>query len=257
MSDNKGKLQNKVAVITGGGRGIGRSIALTFARNGAKIVISSRNRQGDLETTMKEVRDIGVPVLAVVADMSRREDISKLVEKTVQEFKAIDILVNNAGGGISGSRRPILEVEEQAWDDTMGITLKAPFLLSQKVAREMIKKKSGCIINISSIEGLRPMPTVLPYAVAKAGLIMLTVGMAKELGQYGICVNAIAPGLIRTRLSQSLWANEELLGSRVKITPLGRIGEPDEIANVALFLASDATYITGTTIVADGGRLTY
>lgn len=258
MSNDTRKLFNRVAIITGASRGIGRSIALTFAQNGANIIVASRNKQGDLEKVVEEIRKVGVRVLGVAADIGKPEDISNLVERTLNEFNAVDILVNNAGGGVPGSHGPIIEIEERAWFETMNVTLNSAFSLSQKVAREMVKRRNGCIINIASIDGFRPLPTVLPYAIAKAGLIMLTTGLAKELGPFGIRVNAIAPGLIRTSRSQALWSDDGLLASRLKITPLGRVGEPEEVASVALFLASDmSSYITGTTIVVDGGKLTY
>jgi dehydrogenase/reductase SDR family protein 4 len=255
VNSSEGKLQDKVAIITGASRGIGRDIALVFAHNGARIVVASRNKYGDLDKVVKEIQTIGAPVLAISAHGGKSEDLTNLVKKTLEQFKTIDILVNNAA--TNPVMAPITEVEERTWDQIMNVNLKGPFLLSQKVAREMVKKGSGCIINVASIDGIKPMSGIVPYSISKAGLIMLTQGMAKELGPYGIRVNAIAPGLIRTRSSEALWSNDKLYGERLSITPLGRIGESDEIANVALFLASDAaSYISGATVTVDGGRLT-
>lgn len=248
------ELKGKVAVITGASRGIGRRIALAFAGSGAKLVLASRNKYGDLEEVAKEIRKIKAPVLAVPTHLGKGEDIDNLVTETIREFGGIDILVNNAV--TNPVIAPLIEIEERTWDHIMNINLKGCFLLSQKVAKIMVKQGGGCIINIASVDGIRHEPGLVPYSISKAGLIMLSQGLARELGQHGIRVIAVAPGLIRTKSSEALWANEEICAERIKRTCIGRTGNPEEVASVVLFLASNkASYITGTTIVVDGGRL--
>jgi len=248
------ELQDKVAIITAGSRGIGKSVAINFIQNGAKVVIASRNKYGDLDKTAEELKIMGGDVLAVPTHMGKRDEIANLIEKTLEKFDKIDILYN--GAATNPAMSPFPEVEESIYDHIMNVTLKGPFLLAQQAAKEMIKQKSGCIINLASIDGIRPIPNLAPYCVAKAGLIMLTLCLAKELGPYGIRVNTVAPGLIHTDASKALWGNKDMLAERLSITPLQRIGEPEEIANVILFLASDkACYMTGQTIAVDGGRI--
>jgi len=249
-------LEGKVALITGSAQGIGRTIALIFADAGADVIIDDREKVlQQAEETAEEIRKMGRRAVAVAANIRQAEDIEKLM-KTIEELGRIDILVNNAA--TNPAMGPAIECEEWVWDVIMDLNLKASFRLCQKVAKLMIKQGSGCIINVASVDGIRPEPGLVPYSVSKAGLVMLTQGLAKELGQYGIRVNAIAPALILTRISEALWANEEFRTERLKRTPLGRIGKPEDVANVALFLASDmAGYVTGSTIAVDGGRLLY
>lgn len=248
------ELREKVAIITGASRGIGRSIALTFAKNGAKLVLASRNKYGELDKVAREIKKIGTPVLSVATHLGKSEDLDNLVAETQREFGRIDILVNNAATNPVIS--PLIEIEERTWDHIMNVNLKGSFLLSQKIARLMIEQKEGCIINIASVDGIKVEPGFVPYSISKAGLIMLSQGLASELGQYGIRVIAVAPGLIQTKYSEAIWSNEEIRLERLKRTCIKRLGSPEEIANVALFLASDkASYITGTTIIVDGGKL--
>jgi len=248
------ELKGKVAIITGASRGIGRSIALAFANSGAKLVLASRNKYGDLDEVGNEIRKIGTPVLVVPTHLGKSEDLDNLVAQTQREFGRIDILVNNAA--TNPVIASLIEIEERTWDHIMNVNLKGSFLLSQKVAKVMIEQREGCIINIASVDGIRPESGFVPYSISKAGLIMLSHGLARELGQYGIRVIAVAPGLIQTRTSQAIWVDDEVRAERIRRTCLGRLGSPEEIANVVLFLASDkASYITGTTIVVDGGKL--
>lgn len=245
--------ENKVAIVVPGSRGIGRSVALKLASRGAKVVVASRNKRGDLDKVADELKGMGATFLAVPADMAKRGDISNLVEKTLLKFDTVDILFNGAAS--NPVMAPFTEIDERTWDRVMNVTLKGPFFLCQKVAREMMRKKRGVIVNLASIDGVRPAMDLTPYSAAKAGLIMLGQGMAKELGPYSIRVNTIAPGLVKTVASKGLWMNEERLLPRLKQTPLGRIGQADEIANTAIFLASEAaSFITGITILVDGGR---
>jgi NAD(P)-dependent dehydrogenase (short-subunit alcohol dehydrogenase family) len=248
------ELDGKIAIITGASRGIGRSIALTFAENGARIVLASRNKYGELDEVANEVRGISESVLSVPTNLGKTEDIERLVGEAKREFGRIDILVNNAAS--NPAIGPLIDTEERTWDHVMNVNLKGCFLLSQRVARVMVDQREGCIINIASVDGIRLEPGFVPYSISKAGLIMLSEGFAKELGQYGIRVIAVAPGLVRTKYSEAIWGDEKIRREREKKSCLGRIGTPEEIANVVLFLASEkASYITGTTIVIDGGKL--
>jgi NAD(P)-dependent dehydrogenase (short-subunit alcohol dehydrogenase family) len=243
-----------VAVITGASRGIGRSIALAFANSGAKLVLASRNKYGDLDKVGNEIRKIGTSVLVVPTHLGKSEDLDNLVGQVQRKFRGIDILVNNAA--TNPLIAPLVEIEERTWDHIMNVNLKGSFLLSQKVAKVMIEQGKGCIINIASVDGIRLEPGFVPYSISKAGLIMLSHGLARELGGYGIRVIAVAPGLIHTRSSEAIWSDEEIRAERLRRTCLGRLGSPEEVANTVLFLASEkASYVTGTTIVVDGGKL--
>ncbi|MBA7715313.1 NAD-dependent glycerol dehydrogenase [subsurface metagenome] len=251
MNTAKFSLEGKVALVTGGSRGIGRAIALTFADAGADVVISSR-KLPDLEGVANEIRARGRKGLAVASHIAKVEDSRNLVEKVKAEFGRIDILVNNAG--TNPYYGPLMDAEEWAWDITMDVNLKGPFLLSQLVARVMREQGGGSIINIASVAGITPNNLNI-YGVTKAGLIMLTECMAKEWGQYNIRVNAIAPGVIKTRFSEALWKEPAVGDKAVGNTALGRLGLPEDVAGTALYLASDASsYVTGETILVDGGE---
>jgi len=234
-------LEGKVALITGGSRGIGRAIALTFAENGADVAISGR-KLPDLEAVAEEIKATGRKGLALSSHIAKLEESANLVEKVKAEFGRIDILVNNAG--TNPYNGPLIDAEEWAWDVTMNVNLKGAFLLSQLVARVMREQDGGNIINISSGAGITPSPLHI-YSVTKAGLIMLTRVMAKEWHQYNIRVNAIAPGMIKTQFSEVLW----------KGTPAeDHIAVPEDVAGAALYLASDTSkYVNGETIAITGG----
>jgi len=252
MNLSRFSLEGKVALVTGGSRGIGRAIALAFADAGADVAISSR-KLPDLESVAEELKQKGVQSMAVASHIAKREESKALVDKVKGEWGKIDILVNNAG--TNPHYGPLLEAEEWAWDVTMNVNLKGPFLLSQLVAGVMKEQGGGSIINIASIMGLVPSELGI-YSVSKAGIIMLTQVLAKEWGQYKIRVNAIAPGVVKTRLSEALWKDPVKEKEAAKSKALGYIGVPDDIAGAALFLASDASsYITGEVIVVDGGEL--
>ena len=247
----KFSLEGKVALVTGGSRGIGRAIALSFADAGADVAISSR-KLPDLEEVAEEIRGKGRKSIALACHVAKIEDSKTLVEKVKSEWGRIDILVNNAG--TNPYYGPLLDAEEWAWDVTMNVNLKGPFLLSQLVARVMREQGGGSIINIASIAGIIPSQLNI-YSVTKAGLIMLTKVMAKEWGQYKIRVNAIAPGIVKTRLSEALWQEPAKGEEAARSKALGYIGLPEDIAGAALYLASDASsYLTGETIVVDGGE---
>jgi dehydrogenase/reductase SDR family protein 4 len=251
MDLSKFSLAGKVALVTGGSRGIGRAIALTFAEAGADVVVSAR-KLPELEEVAKEIKTKGRKALAVASHVAKPEDSKNLIEKVKSEFGRLDILVNNAG--TNPYLGPLIDAEEWAWDVTMNVNLKGPFLLGQMAARIMREQGGGNIINTSSAAGLRASNLNI-YSITKAALIMLTQVMAKEWGQYNIRVNAVAPGVIQTRLSEMLWkgpAGE----AAVRGIPLGRLGVPDDVAGLALFLASDAaSYITGEVILVDGGSM--
>ncbi len=245
-------LGGRVAVVTGGSRGIGRSIALGLAEAGAEVVVAARKR-ADLDLVVQEIEALGRQALPVECNVREREHLDNLLKATLARFGRLDILVNNAGTNpVFG---PILDMEERAWDVVMNTNLKAVFLLSQAAARAMKERGGGgSIINVSSTGGLRASKGLGGYSVSKAGLIMLTRVLAAELGPYGIRVNAIAPAIIRTKFSEYLWKTPEVYEPAVKGTPLGRIGEPDETAGAVVFLASDAArYISGVVIPQDGG----
>jgi 3-oxoacyl-[acyl-carrier protein] reductase len=240
------RLKDKVALITGAGRGIGRDIALAYAREGARVVINDVD-PATAETTAKDVSG-----LVVVADVAKSADIAKLVQATIDAFGRIDILVNNAMKIVPGKLEAL---PEAAWDTTMNIGLKGAFLVSQACARHMIAQKAGVIVNIASIAGLFPYNWAGAYSVVKAGLIMLTKLQAMEWAPYGIRANAITPGYIRTPGTEAMYADAEIFEGRRKGVPMGRVGSGEDIAGPAVFLASeDARYTTGSVVGADGGQ---
>lgn len=249
---DKFRLPGKTALVTGGSRGIGRAIALGLAEAGADVVLASR-KLPDLESVAQEISQMGRKALPVSTNMRNLSDIDNLVSKSADEFGHIDILVNNAGTNVTfGS---VFDVDEKAWDITMGLNLKGYFFLSQAIGKIMRQKGGGSIINVGSIDGIRPRVGAGVYSISKAGIIMLTQVLAEEWGQHNIRVNAVAPGIIRTRFSEALWGNPVIRESTEDSTALGRIAEPEEIVDAALFLASEASsYMTGQTIVLDGGH---
>jgi NAD(P)-dependent dehydrogenase (short-subunit alcohol dehydrogenase family) len=252
-------LEEKVALITGGSRGIGQATAVAFAQAGAHVVVSSRNLE-DLEKVADAVRGIGRRALPVAAHMGRLENVRMLVETAMAEFGRIDILVNNAGTAPAYAN--CLDAEERLWDSIMNLNLKGLYFLSQAAARVMKDQGGGKIINVASIDGYKPQENVGIYSISKAAVIMVTKSMALELAPYNIRVNAIAPGAIDTKMLNNMWAGlpEAKKASAKKAvstrTPLGRIGVPDEIAGAMVYLASDASsYLTGETILIDGGAM--
>jgi NAD(P)-dependent dehydrogenase (short-subunit alcohol dehydrogenase family) len=244
-------LDGQIALVTGGSRGIGRAIALAFADAGADVVISSR-KQADLDKAAEEIRGRGRRAWAFAAHNREPEDLRKLVAAVKEQVGRVDILVNNAA--TNPLMAPIVDIEERAYDQIINTNLKGYFLLSQMIARMMIEQGRGNIINISSVGGLSPDKGLAVYCISKAGINMLTKALALELGEHNIRVNAIAPGVVKTRMSQAIWSNEAIMQSEFEHTPLKRIAEPDEVARLALYLVSDAArYVTGQIIVMDGG----
>jgi dehydrogenase/reductase SDR family member 4 len=243
-------LKNKVAIVTGASRGIGRSIAEVFAREGAQVVICGRKQ----ETLDQVAKEIGPGVKGIACHVGRSSDIEALVAATTCEFGKIDILVNNAATNIA--QGPCLEMDEGQFDKMVEINLKSTFRLMRLVAPGMCERGAGSIINIASIAGLRPQFHSLLYSMTKAALIMMTQSYAVELGPKGVRVNAIAPGLIQTALSEYFWKNEVLRDKQLGAQPIKHLGQPVEIAEIALTMASDqSSYMTGQTLVVDGGYL--
>jgi NAD(P)-dependent dehydrogenase (short-subunit alcohol dehydrogenase family) len=243
-------LKNKVAIVTGASRGIGRAIAQTFVREGAKVVICGRKA----ETLEQVAREIGPAAMPVVCHVGRSDQIQAMVDETTREFGPIDILVNNAATNVA--QAPCLDIDEGMFDKMIEINLKSAFRLTRLVAPGMCQRGCGSIINISSISGLRPQYQGMLYSMTKAALIMMTESYALELGPKGVRVNAIAPGLIQTSLSAYYWKDEERREERIAHQPIRHLGQPMEIAEVAALLASDrASFMTGQTLVVDGGQL--
>ncbi len=243
-------LEGKVALVTGASRGIGKAAAVGLARAGADLVIAGR-KLPDLESSAGEIRNTGKKCLPVAAHVGRLPEIENLVRRAGEEYGTIDILVNNAG--TNPTLAPSIEVDERAWDAIMNLNLKGLFFLSQAVARVMREKGGGTIINVSSIAGIRPdrLPV---YSISKAAVIMATKVMAREWARFNIRVNAIAPGLVKTRFSEALWNNPEILEESMSRTPMARMGRPDEMVGAILYLASDSSsYVTGQVIALDGG----
>jgi NAD(P)-dependent dehydrogenase (short-subunit alcohol dehydrogenase family) len=245
------RLANLIAIVTGGGRGIGRDIALAYANEGAHVVVNDIDRQ-TAQATAAEASAGGPRCIGVAADVARADDIARLIETTIAEFGRIDVVVNNAMKIVPGK---LEELSEAAWDTTMNIGLKGAFLVSQGAARHMMRQKSGAIVNIASVAGLFPYNWAGSYSVVKAGLIMLTKLQALEWAPYGIRANAITPGYIRTPGTEAMYTDPEIFEGRRKGVPMGRVGSGEDIAGPAVFLASeDARYTTGSVIGADGGQ---
>jgi len=243
-------LKDKVALITGASRGIGEATAMGLAQAGADLAIVSR-KLPDLEKVAEEIRKLGKKCLPVQAHLGKLEEINQLVKRVLEEFGKIDVLVNNAA--TNPTMAQAIDADERAWDSVMNLNLKGLFFLSQAVARVMREKGGGKIINVSSAAGTTP--DVLPlYSISKAGVNMATKVMAQQWAQYNIRVNAIAPGLTKTRFSEALWKNPDILKMAMFKTPLRRPADPEEMVGAIIYLASDASsYVTGQIIGVDGG----
>jgi len=256
---SKFPLKGKIAIVTGGSRGIGKAIAIAFAKAGAKVVVTSR-KMNDLEANAAEIKAFGGEAFPVQAHLGKMEEINRMVATVMDKFGRIDILVNNAG--TSPAMGTVMDSDERLWETVMNLNLKGLYFTSQAVAKVMKKQGGGKIINIASVDGFKPEPGVNVYSISKAGVRMITRAFGLELAPFNIQVNTIAPGPISTKLLDSHWAHlpagefKKRKQELAEMTPIGRIGEPDEIAGAAIYLASDASsYTTGAEIVIDGGVL--
>jgi NAD(P)-dependent dehydrogenase (short-subunit alcohol dehydrogenase family) len=244
-------LEGKVAIVTGSGRGIGRAVALALASQGADIAVGDISP--DVDQTVGEVQQMGRRAIGVTTDITVRDQVENLVDRTVKELGTVDILVNNAG---ILRVAPFLELKEETWDKVMNTNLKGYFLCSQAAGRVMADRKKGSIISVASIAGFKGINNASVYSVSKAGVVMLTRAMAAELAGFNIRANAIAPGIVQTHLMRAVFDNPEWAKTRVAQIPMGRPAQPEDMAKVVVFLASDVSgYITGQTIIADGGEM--
>src|SRR5438874_9119335 len=243
-------LKNKVAIVTGGGRGIGKAITKRFAEAGGNVVIASRKLE-NLEATAREFASLPGKVIPIACHVGRADEIEKLVKQTDEQAGPVDILINNSATNIG--QGPALAVTDEMLDKMIEVNIKAALRLLRLIVPKMIERKSGgSIINIASIAGLRPQPGGLLYSFTKAGLLMMTRSWAQEFGPHNIRVNAIAPGLIQTDFSEFFWKDDSRRQKYEKGSPLQRIGQPEEIAGMALYLASDeASFVTGQVLVVD------
>lgn len=245
------KLEGKTAIVTGASRGIGREVALTLAEAGANVVINYAGSEAKANEVADKVRSKGCKALVYQCDVSDGEAVQKMMKDTVSEFGSLDILINNAG---ITKDNLLMRMKEDEWDDVMNINLKGVFLCTKAATRQMMKQRSGRIINMASIVGVIGNPGQANYVAAKAGVIGLTKTSAKELASRGITVNAIAPGFITTDMTDQLTGEQQ--EAMLKNIPLAKFGDAADIAKTALFLASeDAGYITGQTIHVDGGMV--
>ena len=247
------ELSEKVAIVTGGARGMGKQIALTLAGRGADIVIGDVL---DMAAVAEEIRGLGREVVTVKTDVTKKAEVQNLVDRAIEHFRRIDILVNDAG---ITRRALLLDMTEEEWDAVIGVNLKGVFLCTQAVAKVMIEQRSGKIINLASIAGINALlPGTANYATSKAGVIRFTAACALELGPYGINVNAVAPGTIvtdLTRAGRSSAEFEEFVERTKEKSALHRVGTPQDVANVIAFLASEeSSFITGQVIPVEGGR---
>jgi glucose 1-dehydrogenase len=247
------RLNNKVALITGGSQGIGRAIAVRFAAEGAKVAISGRGLEA-LNETAAYISEQGGQVLIIEGDVQYKEQVERMVDNVMKQWGRIDILVNNAGVNRTA---PFLEITEEDWDWHMNINLKGTFLVSQRVSLEMVKQNhGGSIIQMSSVNGLAAEADQAHYNATKGGINLLAMSMALELARYDIRVNSLCPGFIETRLTKPLIDNPLAIGEYLKTIPMQRVGQPEDIAAAALFMASDeSSYMTGHCMVVDGGQI--
>jgi NAD(P)-dependent dehydrogenase (short-subunit alcohol dehydrogenase family) len=249
----KFELKNKVAIVTGASKGIGESIARGLAEFGAKVVVSSRSQEA-VDQVANKLKEEGYQALGIACHVGDEDQLKKLVAETTKAFGGVDILVNNAA--TNPFYGPLDTMENSLFDKIMAINTKAPFQLANLCYPLMKKRGGGSIINIASVEGMKPSVGLGLYSVSKSALIMLTKSQAVEWGKFGIRSNAICPGLIKTKFSSALWQNEKILHQVTRHLPAGRMAVADEMAGLACFLASDSSgYCTGSVFTADGGHM--
>ena len=248
------RLEHKTAIVTGAATGIGKAIAVGMAREGAAVVIDYVGAPDHASDVVRTIEQAGGKALAVDADVTNAEHIASLIEQATSAFGRLDIFVNNAG---IEEKHPFLEMPREVWDKVIAVNLTGPWLCSQAAAQRMVKQGGGGrIINISSVHEDLPMPTNAPYCAAKGGLRMLMRTIAVELAPHQITVNNIGPGAVDTPMDAPLKEHPELMKALLSEIPLGRMGQPDEIAELAIYLASDAAaYVTGSTFFIDGGMM--
>jgi NAD(P)-dependent dehydrogenase (short-subunit alcohol dehydrogenase family) len=249
------RFDGSVAVVTGGGRGMGRAVALRFGREGASVVVGELNPEHGAEVA-EEIRAAGGTAISVAVDVSRVDDVARLFAEAVRAHGTVDILVNNAGIAVA---RSILDYTEADWDRQMGVNVKGVFFCSQAAARVMMPKRRGRIVNFASTSAfVSSSHPEVAYDTSKGAVRQMTVSMAAELAPHGINVNAVAPGTTATEMTKASLATDEGMAWQLARIPMGRVGQPDDIASVVLFLSSpEASYITGHTLVADGGWLLF
>ena len=259
VGNNTNNRRSKVALVTGSDRGIGRAIALAFAKSDTYtgIVVNARKRE-ETERVAKEIQTLGnCSSIAVIADVSQEADCIRLIDETINHYGRIDVLVNNAG---IQQEVPFQDTSVEVWQKILAVDLTGPFVCSRESVKHMLNQnpKGGCIINISSVHQVIPKPHYVPYATSKAGIEMMTKTMALELAEHNIRVNVVAPGAIETDMNQELKEDRAELNKVLRRIPLRRIGTSEEVANMVEFLASDkASYITGSAFFVDGGMTLY
>jgi 2-deoxy-D-gluconate 3-dehydrogenase len=252
MSTEIFSLAGKVALVTGASRGIGRAIAIGFAEAGADVAVAARS-EGDLETLAKEIDSLGRKAAVIPTDVRDRDAIQAMFDQTVEQLGRLDILVNNAGG--SNFMSPIVSLRPEGWDKLRTLNLDSVFHCTQIGAQKMLESGGGSIIQIASVAGIQGAQGLSPYSASKAGVIMMSQAVAKELAGSNVRVNSIAPGWIDTPLNEWMTSDEGTLAEAVRMVPMGRIGTAEEIVGGAVYLASDASsYVTGATLVIDGGQ---
>jgi len=248
-------LKNKIAIITGARRGMGRTHALALAKVGAKVVVADISKE-DCEKVVQEIKKNKGEAIAVKCDVSKKAEVDQMVQETIKKWGKVDVLINNAG---ICQFKPFLDLTEADWQKTLDINLKGYFLCAQACAREMVKQKYGVIVNIASIAMGQVgcgFLTLAHYSASKGGIVGMTETLAQELAPYNIRINAVAPGAIETPMVDTLKQDKKTLAATLARVPLHRMGKPEEVSNLVLFLASDdSSYMTGSTVVVDGGWL--
>ena len=247
-------LAKKTAIVSGGSKGIGKAIAMKLAQAGANVVICSRKKE-NLDSAVNEAESNGLTLIPIECNTSNNESIQSVVDHTLEKFNGVDILVNNAAA--NPYYGPILNSEDSHWDKIFDVNVKGYFNFAKACSKTMIANNSGKIINVASIAAKTPLEGLGVYNISKAAVVMLTKVLAKELGEYNINVNTLAPGLIKTDFSKALWENEDTHNKIVKSIPQGKMGSPDDISGMALYLASEASdFVTGSIFTVDGGITT-